>query len=513
MRRVRVIVSLSLLILFIVGCTADNTITPTQTIEVIQPVSASTITPIIVDTQPDEATATRRFTATVQPTTTPISVPSITPLPLATISTVLPLTATFDASQRITRTPAPEAQCPQENPTLIPDFSSMSQGGMYTDKSQPVLDFLNAGGTRQIVIQTLCNSCTQPKDGLFERDLTGDGVAELIYGWSYVYIFGCRDGKYEVLFKAPDDNDFYYAPYIITASDMNLDGIADLVFAIVTSNGPTLEFRIIEWNGGQFQSLIQAIDHEQPVDYASMDDPRVMEIRDTDGNDTLELVLIGGIPRGAAYFNGLPFREETWIYTWNGANFVAGYFEYAPPQYRFQAVQDGDRAALAGDYDEALDYYQQAIFSDKLEWWSEERRRYLQDTYYDTGGTLIPSPAPDSNEYPNIAAYSRFRIMLLHILRGWLPEAQTVYDTLQEKFPDGQSGHAYAEMATAFWEEYMISQDVGLACGKAISFAEVHQSEILVYLGNVRDIWNINGPFFHGWQSLEYGPQDICPFK
>lgn len=508
----RTVVSLSLFILFVVGCTAGNTDTPTQTIEIIHRVSTNTITPIIIDTQTAEATATYKFSATAQPTTTPISIPSITPLPLPAISTTLPFTATFDASQLITRTPAPEAQCPQENPTLIPDFSSMSQGGMYTDRSQPLLDFLNAGGTRQTVIQTLCNSCTQPEDGLFERDLTGDGVAELIYGWSYVYIFGCRDGKYEMLLKAPAD-EFYYSPYILAADDMNLDGVAELVFASVADNGPTLEFRIFEWNGSQFQSLIQAIEFEQPVDYAPLEDPRIMDIYDTDGNGTLELVLTGGIPRGAAYINGLPFREETWIFTWNGANFVAGYFKYAPPQYRFQAVQDGDRAALAGDYDEALDYYQQAIFSDKLEWWSEERRHYLQDTYYDTGGTLIPSPTPDPNEYPNLAAYSRFRIMLLYILRGWLPEAQTVYDALQERFPDGKSGHAYAEMATAFWEEYMISQDVGLACDKAINFAKVHPSDTLVYLGNILDSRNITGSIFHGWQSLEYGAQGICPFK
>jgi hypothetical protein len=240
-------------------------------------------------------------------------------------------------------------------------------------------------------------------------------------------------------------------------------------------------------------------------------------VQDLDGNGFIEMILEGGIPtQMAALANGFPFRTETHVFSWNGRFFVHASMEYSPPQYRFQAVQDGDRFSLSGDYDKAVDNYQQAIFSDKLDWWSAERRKYILETQYtySTGETATPMPPPsDPDEYYNLAAYSRYRIMLLHVVRGWLPEAQIIYNTLLEKFPVGQVGHVYAEMATAFWDEYGRSQDVGMACAEAINFAEAHASEILVYLGNTNYSKDVDEFIYFGDQSLFYEPQDICPFK
>jgi tetratricopeptide (TPR) repeat protein len=189
---------------------------------------------------------------------------------------------------------------------------------------------------------------------------------------------------------------------------------------------------------------------------------------------------------------------------WNGHEFVLNRLELAPPQYRFQAVQDGDRLAMLGDYARALDFYQQAIYDNQLDYWSPERKEQMDavmQAEYEDNPTPTP-PAPDRNEYPSLAAYARFRILLLHLLRGYLTEATTVYNTLLEKFPAGQPGHAFAEISQAFWEEYQVGQDMGLACRKAIDYAAAHP-DILDYLGS----------YYHGSQSHHYQPEDICPFK
>jgi hypothetical protein len=68
--------------------------------------------------------------------------------------------------------------------------------------------------------------------------------------------------------------------------------------------------------------------------------------------------------------------------------------------------------------------------------------------------------------------------------------------------PSGQPGHAYAEMAQAFWDEYQSSRNLGSSCGKAVAYATAHP-DILIYLGSD----------YHGTQSLWYQPADICPFK
>jgi hypothetical protein len=228
--------------------------------------------------------------------------------------------------------------------------------------------------------------------------------------------------------------------------------------------------------------------------------------RDLDGDGVQEIIAFSGMGAESFYVLGLPWRHEWQYFRWDGRNYVLYDRGYSAPEYRFQAVRDGDRLALSGRYDEALESYQEAIFSGELEWWSAERRQYEQEVYgFEHWGKPAPTttPVPDPDEYPNLAAYSRYQIILLHLLRGWEPEAKTTYDTLQAKFPEGVAGHAYAEMAAAFWAEYQSSKSFGGACDAAVQYATEHEQDILQYIG-----WD-----FHGWQNPIYKPVDVCPFK
>jgi hypothetical protein len=207
------------------------------------------------------------------------------------------------------------------------------------------------------------------------------------------------------------------------------------------------------------------------------------------------------IPIWSEYVDGLPWRKETRTCTWNGEKYVLTRTEFSLPEFRFQAVQDADRAALAGEYDRAIDLYRQAIFDDQLDWWSADREMYeIQQVAFETP-VPWPTPIPDPAEYYYLAAYSRFRILVLHVLRGFTSDAKIVYDTLQAKFPDGEAGYEFVEMAALFWDEYQGSSDVGAACGKAIEYAAAHP-DILPYLGS----------HYHGDQDHTYVPDDVCPF-
>ena len=81
-----------------------------------------------------------------------------------------------------------------------------------------------------------------------------------------------------------------------------------------------------------------------------------------------------------------------------------------------------------------------------------------------------------------------------------MPEAQIVYDTLQQKFPSGTIGSQYASLAVVFWEEMNTSGDITAACAKAIEFAEDHPEEILSPLG------------YDVYSRRSYEPEDICTF-
>lgn len=477
-------------------------------------------TNIASPTQSASQTRTSEPTTTIKPSLTPTITQQETPASHST--------ATLDVSSTVTHTPSLPAQCPLGHQNITPDFQTALLDN-FPRLEEPILNFLNDGGSPQAVIKALewtdqqrlkpdytYDSVIKSKTEfnqthLYEADLTGDGIPELIISRVNLYIFGCSIGKYQTLLKLENDDwgNNAAAPWIIKAEDLNLDGTPEIVVKSYAFRTWIL-FRIFEWSTNGFKSLLitrsddwQFVEYKKDVASAQLGE---LTLQDIDHNGTVELILRGYNP----FPNGLPIRGEQYTYVWDGNIFALYLKEYSPPVYRFEAVQDGDRYSLSGNYDRALELYQEAIFNDKLDWWSSERNRYevnCWDTKPNCSYIPIP-PTPDPNEYNNLAAYARFRIMLLHLLRGLLPEARTVYNTLQEKFPSGTVGHAYAEMATAFWNEYQTSQGIGKACGKAIDYTMAHPKDILAYLGNsdfeIADF---------GEQSLKYKPEDVCPFK
>ncbi|HEU0294845.1 MAG TPA: hypothetical protein VFR47_19035, partial [Anaerolineales bacterium] len=147
---------------------------------------------------------------------------------------------------------------------------------------------------------------------------------------------------------------------------------------------------------------------------------------------------------------------------------------------------------------------QEVIFSDKLKSYSPEIHDNLRaqwDTRYGTTPTPTPSPIA-LDEYPRLASYAYYRIVLLHLVQNHESDAITVYNTLQQKFGSDQYGRPYVEMATAFWEAYQSTHKMHDGCAAAIQYAAEHP-EILIPLGSD----------YHGAQSHIYVPADVCPFR
>jgi len=432
------------------------------------------------------------------PTATKTRRPTITP------SEIEVATSTFDASSVITRTPPQPAQCPIEQLGLKPDFSLMDEKGMIS--WEQILDALNAGVTRKTIIEIYEQPYLWLGDtSIQEHDVTGDGIAELLLtlmSESFV-AYVCNDEQYQAVWL-PVYSYHYLQPAIIAIEDMNQDGVDEIIAG--AGDDRVRHFTVYEWDGEQFQ-VLNNFDGFCMTLYGSS----TVDVVDTNGNGIQELVLNQEIPIWSEYIMGLPWRKETRTCSWNGESYILTNTEYAPPEYRFQAVQDGDRASLEGDHEKALDYYQQAIFDDDLEWWSTERRQH-ELNLYSQEFVIKPTPdsslSPDPAEFPNLVAYAYYRVMLVQIAQGNLPDAQFAYETLNESFPDNQVGHIYSELAGVFWKEFQSSSSLEQACAEAIGFASLHSVEVLSYLGN-GDYANTN----YGEQSMEYQPEDICPFQ
>lgn len=102
------------------------------------------------------------------------------------------------------------------------------------------------------------------------------------------------------------------------------------------------------------------------------------------------------------------------------------------PNYRFQAIEDGDIVSLQGNYSEAIGLYQDAIESKTLDWWSRKRFEHSREAAinFTTPAVLVP----DLTEYPRLAAYVYYRIMLLQLVQTDESDASTTYNILQQKF-------------------------------------------------------------------------------
>jgi hypothetical protein len=376
--------------------------------------------------------------------------------------------------------------------------------------------FLDSRGSAQHLEQALSmlrfnlqGAVWETKAQVYESDVTGDDVPEVIIGLIFssdefefsdglLWVYSCSDGAYQkILEEYLGSIQFSEDDGVREVVDMNQNGLAEIVYSVIDNIGAhgyfTRPFYILEWDGDQFVPLI-----EQPAFY----DPLTMvtyatvyngdgEVLDTDGDGTLELVLSNGL---AGHYGG-PQRRRTDVFAWNGETYSLVRWEYEPPTYRFQAVQDGDDLTRFGEYERALASYQMAIFDEDLFGW---QAGYFLDLYAPT------PPVPDPEERPVLEAYSRYRIVLVHAALENMSAAQTVHDTLLSKFPSGSLGHPYAKMAAVFWSEFTLNEDMSSACDKVVEYASANEDAILV-IGPL-------GPGFYGEQSFYYTPADLCPF-
>lgn len=323
------------------------------------------------------------------------------------------------------------------------------------------------------------------------------------YGDAFLTVYICDQASYKsnVVFVragAGDRAEGLYAgggALIHSVRDMNANGVSDIVFSV-----PSLgELYVVEWNGDHFGVLIKNFDEDLLLDFSYINIYNGnFVVRNTDGNDGSEILITYRlVPRDERTANCGPEGNRTETWAWEGYHFTLSGIQYSAPQYRFQAVQDGDDASLFGEYEEALAFYQQAIFDDALLGWA--KGQLWPDSIY----AGQPTPMPDPSERARLSAYARYRILLLHILQGNELEAATVYEGIQDRFPEGADGYAYAELAKEFWEEYQSSGILSDACNRAKANASEHAAEVLMPLR----------PGFYGWANRSYSAEDLCPFN
>ena len=518
-----ILISLCLLVaLSIPSCVPRVISTMSPKVNLPEPISTATsLLNTLISTEPGE-TPIPKPSITLKPMTTTTQKPSHTLTPTITASPTPNLpgmvgyqqTPTFDASLIRAATPGPTLLCPVINPNLpLPSWLEDIKNGEFQNSELPILiSYLNSGGD-PVALQL------NAPDQISLQDLTSDEQKELLLETSDLVILGCDPGgsrQYKILREFSDEIEMYIPPKILAIQDLNRDGIPELLLDTRGFFGfsTTRFLKGFSWNGKSFSSIIgppppypyrtiAKITAKNDDIYGILYEPGNIELEDVDHNGTLEIIVHSGFPGHPESLANGPWRKGSDTLSWNGKVFVPVYSDIDPPIYRFQAVEDADQAVLMGNFDQALGLYQDTIFSDKLAGWSQALFVQQRKKYMDPQGGELPALYPSMvEEYNDLAAYAYFRILVLHALRGYLPEAQIVYDTLIRKFPEGHPGHISAIMGVAFWKEFQDSQNINQACTQAVNAIIDRQDGIFSWINS----------FIQGYQSPTYKLSDLCPY-
>ncbi len=341
-------------------------------------------------------------------------------------------------------------------------------------------------------------------------DITNDGIPELIFQKCDVFVIGCLGGRYEVVL---DHVSFQGCNGIEAFRDGNQNSIPELVVRVKLTQYIE-QFDVIEWDGLQFRSLLVPFDNnvtEEGIFKFPKGRARFGYQPVISGSSlALAISIRGPQPWDDDYDTKIPWRDYSDLYYWNGSNYIFSKQQFDPPTFRFQAVHDGDLSFVYGDYDQAILNFQQAIIDEDLLWYSDERRELLI-------GNRSSLPEFDPNEYPNLAAYSYFRIMLAGIYKGWTSNPKITYDWLMTNFQAGDPGYVFAELADIFWREYQETNNLSQSCTMTYDIAYLHHEEIFRYLTNsifVTDTkidWPNPTLFGQISSELPYSPEFICP--
>ncbi len=407
-------------------------------------------------------------------------------------------------SQTLTAAPSPQsAERDTASPTTEPTATEQPTTATATgcppaprDVPLPEIDdphnagealstYLNAGGS----VDALRELGSEPQvinrlgtSGDFAlTDLNGDGFDEVALSLTEpdafnfqgaVYIAQCRGGRFQIGYQTDDE---YPVNYIGPALDMTGDGIEELLIVRRQCGAHTcFEWpQVIGYRGDRLIDLMQDSYFDLPSTGIQLFGPLM------DGSYQIHMTGNGIGSVGAG-----PYQPRSVTWTWNSdmGRFIPGDIRLLPSDYRIHFIHDGDRSFAVGNYYLALDYYDRAIHDDELLDWPS------------------PEMADELRKYgrQELAAYARFRQMLVRLKMNDFASAEVHYQDLLDSHPPDEPGGGFAAMGRVFWEAYVATGEFDAGCEAAQAYAAANRDSVLVHLD-------------YGYGNPTYTPAGLCP--
>ena len=417
---------------------------------------------------------------------TRLPLPSVTPPPMATATrpSMAPATVTPPTVPSPTSTPTARPcvpVTPQPLQGTPPSFAALLQGagvaalnaGMAPDELNARLQEAGMGGYPRAVYI-----------GRINDDRWTDALLVLVDPHAKT---NPPAGALQVALGGPDgfcvaqtlraEKETFAGLVVHAVADLDADGRLEAVIGWTQCDKVTCTERlqVLAWRQGRFSNLL-AGSPEFADPWVEIQPP---EEQPPEGQKRYRVAVHAeGVPGGTG-----PARAYTRFYAYDPASdtWRLAETQWAPPKTRIHLLHDADRAARQGNLMQALVLYGQVVASQEVR------------------DEALPNAGEPARLRAVLAAYARFRMLVLHARAGRQAIAQATYAELRQAVDDDPALQPYFEMATAFWQAY---QQAGwdAACEAARRYAAEHAQAVLAPLG----------PQVYGTNNRAYTPEDVC---
>jgi hypothetical protein len=368
-------------------------------------------------------------------------------------------------SQAPEPTPAPT---PSPTPVVMPE-----RPDQFAQYAPTIVAYLNDTCGDQDALRIMLEDwgALRHATDLLRVDVDDDGSGELllvivnpspvnaINGEGDLLVLDYGDKGYQVGYSAAEGS-VLPDPSLIEVGDLNADGLTEIAYSSTACGAHTCfsSVHVAASGAGSYQDLAAG---EIEMAYA---DPY---FSDWDNDGVLDLVMHGGL---IGSIGAGPQRERTEVYRWDGLAYVLSDTVNDYSNFLYFRVLDANQALLERDYEKAVALYREAVDNPRLETWMEESER------------------------EGLSGFSRYRLVLTHLLMGDVGLAQTTRLELLNQQPD----NIYAQVATVLWDSYNTNEDLRAACEEVGAFARSHPETAEV----------LND---YGYSNPSFTVDEVCP--
>jgi len=285
--------------------------------------------------------------------------------------------------------------------------------------------------------------------------------------YAQIVVFDHISSGYNVVYQSPPNGKSVDVPFaILAAVDLTADGPGDLAFAQIQCGAHTCTWNVHVVTGTD--TTYRELTPQDGLSLATAD----VRIEDRDGNGTKEIILHGGIIQSVG---AGPQRAQTDLYAWDGQQYTLKSSAKASSDIRLFKVQDADTAFAAGNYQEAVHLYQQAVSDMSLQ---------------EVGGF---------GSRDELMAYALFRLGLSYLKLGDTNAASRQIEAAIGNYPVSLDGRAALAFRNALNLTQVSAGDLPAGCQAAIAYANQN-------LDRFREAWN------YGYANPGFDPAKFCPF-